>query len=316
MRPNTYGLHAEAEGYLPVTVSNVVVTSGAAVRVDIQMTGTGHTVLQDYALAEVDGNGDAYPDPGETWAMAVTVHNTGAATAHGVGITLTAPGSPVQILAGAYALGDIAAGGTATTPAPHCRFLIEGDADCAEALNFHLDISSTEGPQVADFAETMGSTTQVDQASTDVPKSIPDNNSSGVKSYTSLAASGLIQALQLHVDITHTYIGDLWIQLKSPAGTTKVVWNNQGGSADNIHQDFDLADFNAENMQGSWELWVKDMASSGYGHPDGLVPPGDHVGMQSLQRVDGRPEQRRRGHRPGPLTAGPLPRPATSTAPS
>ncbi len=268
LRPNTYAVHVEAEGYLPVTVSNVVVTSGAAVRVDIQMTGTGHTVLQDYALAEVEGNGDAYLDPGETWTMAITVHNTGAATAHDVAIALTAPGSPVQILAGAYELGDIAAGGTATTPQPHCRFLIEGDADCAEALNFHLDISSTEGPQTADLTETMGSTTQVSQASTDVPKSIPDNNTSGVKSYTSITASGLIQALRLHVDITHTYVGDLWIQLKSPAGTTKAVWNHQGGSADNIHQDFDLTDFDGENMQGSWELWITDTASQDAGTLD------------------------------------------------
>lgn len=259
--PGTYAVHAEAEGYLPVTVTNVTVTSGAAVRVDIQMTGTGHTILQAYSLAEVDGNGDDYLDPGEIWAMAVTVHNTSAIAAHDVGITLTAPGSPVQILAGHYDLGDIDAGGTATTPAPQCWFLIKEDADCAEALNFHLDISSTEGPQVADFAETMGSTTQVGQASTDVPKSIPDNNSSGVKSYTSITESGLIRALRLHVDITHPYIGDLWIQLKSPAGTTKVVWNREGGSADNIHQDFDLAEFNGENMQGSWELWVKDNAS-------------------------------------------------------
>jgi carboxypeptidase D len=265
LRPGTYGLHAEAEGYLPVTVSNVTVPSGAAVRVDIQMTGTGHTVLQGYTLAEADGNGDAYPDPGETWSMAVTVHNTGAGTAHDVGLSLTAPGSPVQVLAGSYTLGDIAAGGAATTPAPHCRFLILGEADCAEALNFHLDISSAEGPQVADFAEAMGSTIQVNLASADVPKSIPDNNSTGVKSYANIEASGLIQALRLRVDITHPYIGDLWIQLKSPAGTLKVVWDRQGGSADNIHQDFDLTDFNTENMQGSWELWIKDLAGSDIG---------------------------------------------------
>ena len=44
-----------------------------------------------------------------------------------------------------------------------------------------------------------------------------------------------------------------------------MVWNNQGGSANDIHQDFDLTDFNEEDMQGSWELWIKDTAGSDTG---------------------------------------------------
>jgi len=234
LRPGTYGLHFEADGYLSRTVSNVTVAAGAATRVDVQLTGTGLVTLQEYTLAEESGNGDEYLDPGETWAMALTVRNSGAATAHSVGLTLPAPGSPVSILTGAYSLGDIAAGGSATTPAPHCRFRVEDTADCSEMLAFHLDIATTEGPQVADFQETLGTPGESTLSGTDTPKAIPDNNSTGVTSAIAVSGfTGAIPAVDVRLTISHPYDGALDIYLSPPGLGQIALSTGNGGSANN-----------------------------------------------------------------------------------
>lgn len=261
----TYTFNFQATGYLPVTRTNVAITADPATRLDVQMTPTGHVVLDSYSLTELLGNGDAALDPGEIWGLPVTVRNDGNATAHDIQAILTAPGAPVQILNDGFAYGDLAAHVSAASGLPYFRFQILSSAPCGSTLPFHLDIASAEGPNAADFEETLGNPLESHFTSADTPKSIPDNSSTGVKSNISVAGSGLLRGLRLHVDVTHPYVGDLWIQLKSPAGTTAVVWNNQGGSADNIHQDFTLAAFDGENMQGSWELWVKDTGPSDIG---------------------------------------------------
>ncbi len=45
-----------------------------------------------------------------------------------------------------------------------------------------------------------------------------------------------IQSLKVGVDITHPFIGDLKVELTSPAGTTVVLHNRAGGSQDNIQK--------------------------------------------------------------------------------
>ncbi|MGH8785607.1 MAG: proprotein convertase P-domain-containing protein, partial [Cupriavidus necator] len=71
--------------------------------------------------------------------------------------------------------------------------------------------------------------------------------------------------LQVSVDITHTYIGDLTVTLVSPTGTQVVLHNRSGGSQDNLVRGFRVADtptlqaLRGQPLEGAWKLRVADL---------------------------------------------------------
>jgi hypothetical protein len=101
--------------------------------------------------------------------------------------------------------------------------------------------------------------------STDVPKNIPDNNATGVNSVINVPA-GLNGTLKVTVDtnITHTFRGDLVIQVISPSGQTATLSNRAGGSADNFVAtglDISASFTSTTSPSGTWRLFVRDLAA-------------------------------------------------------
>jgi len=97
---------------------------------------------------------------------------------------------------------------------------------------------------------------------TGLPMSIPDNNATGITSSLPVTGNGTVGSLTLSLNITHTYQGDLKVTLISPGGTQFVVWNQTGGSADNIViTNQAIAAFNGQTAAGTWKLLVQDLAS-------------------------------------------------------
>ncbi len=82
-----------------------------------------------------------------------------------------------------------------------------------------------------------------------------------------------VSGIEVFVDITHTYIGDLVVELISPEGTTVRLHNRTGGSADDIYGWYpseltpygNLANFLGEQAGGMWVLHVSDHAGSDTG---------------------------------------------------
>jgi subtilisin-like proprotein convertase family protein len=100
--------------------------------------------------------------------------------------------------------------------------------------------------------------------STDVPKSIPDNSVTGVSSVISVPA-GPTDTLKVTVDvnITHQRLGDLVIQVISPAGQTATLSNRAGGAATSfVVTGLDIsASFTSTTApSGQWRLFVQDLA--------------------------------------------------------
>lgn len=95
--------------------------------------------------------------------------------------------------------------------------------------------------------------------------SIPDNGSA-VES--SIAVSGRTgnapSALQVGVDITHTYRGDLVVTLVAPDGTTYPLKASDSDSADNVTTTYTV-DASSETANGTWKLRVQDVAASDTG---------------------------------------------------
>lgn len=98
--------------------------------------------------------------------------------------------------------------------------------------------------------------------SSDTPKSIPDNNSTGVYSYIYVSGPGTVSQLKVSLNITHTWQGDLKVRLYAPDWTLHTLWDRSGGSADDIVlHDVDASNtFNGRSAQGWWRLRVSDHA--------------------------------------------------------
>jgi len=112
-------------------------------------------------------------------------------------------------------------------------------------------------------------------ASTDVPKPILDNTT--ITSTLTVPESYCILDLNIELHLTHTYIGDLEVDLISPSLTSVRLHNRTGSSADNIITTYDeqgetipdgpgsLSDFYGEDTAGVWTLRVRDAAGQDTG---------------------------------------------------
>ncbi|MFK0254476.1 S8 family peptidase [Streptomyces sp. NPDC090445] len=74
-------------------------------------------------------------------------------------------------------------------------------------------------------------------------------------------------ALGVSVDIKHTYIGDLKVDLVAPDGSVYTLHNRGGGSADNILQTYSV-NASSEAANGVWKLRVNDNANIDTGKID------------------------------------------------
>lgn len=101
--------------------------------------------------------------------------------------------------------------------------------------------------------------------------SIPDNNPRGIERTLEVMHNGLIKDIKVGLDITHTYIADLSVDLMSPGGSIISIHNRSGGSDDNIIRDYDfvtlprLRDLKGQSAKGPWKLSVADLVGQDVG---------------------------------------------------
>ncbi|MGJ0153068.1 S8 family peptidase [Streptomyces sp. CH8.1] len=89
---------------------------------------------------------------------------------------------------------------------------------------------------------------------------------------SSIAVSGVVgnapTTLKVPVDIKHTYIGDLKIDLVAPDGSVYTLHNRSGGDADNIVRTFTVNASSEAAPNGTWKLRVNDNANGDTGKID------------------------------------------------
>lgn len=100
--------------------------------------------------------------------------------------------------------------------------------------------------------------------SADTPKPIADLAT--VSSTIAVTNPGTVTSLKARVFLTHTYRGDLVVNLVSPAGTVHTLHNRTGGGADDLFLDgIAITTFNGQTAAGSWRLDVQDAAGGDVG---------------------------------------------------
>lgn len=102
---------------------------------------------------------------------------------------------------------------------------------------------------------------------------IPDMNNEGVSSVISIEEIGLVKDVNVNVEISHTYIGDLVLELVAPSGQKTIIHNRSGGSRNDLRISYDRSSVTAletilgQQIQGDWILHVKDLAK----YDDGIL---------------------------------------------
>ncbi|AYB29974.1 proprotein convertase P-domain-containing protein [Chryseolinea soli] len=100
---------------------------------------------------------------------------------------------------------------------------------------------------------------------------IPDNNPTGVERSLQTSTAGTLKEVEVGIDITHTYIGDLIVNLVSPKGSIISLHSKAGGSADNLIKTYTfnntiaLRTLQGEQLSGTWKLKVSDTVGQDVG---------------------------------------------------
>ncbi len=118
------------------------------------------------------------------------------------------------------------------------------DVTGVDTTDFALSSDSTGGSSSAQFTQTRSPAIAITAANT-------------ITDTITVPGSGTVTSVSVAIDVSHTYKGDLKIDLIAPDGTTKTVHNRSGGSADDIDQTY-TPDFAGVPIAGIWTLQIND----------------------------------------------------------
>jgi hypothetical protein len=98
---------------------------------------------------------------------------------------------------------------------------------------------------------------------------IPDDDDAGIDANVAVTGVAGVATLEVTVDITHSYVGDLLVQLKKDGRTIKTLEASAGADADNIHKTYAIpaTDVGGE-LNGTYTLHVADLAQDDRGTLD------------------------------------------------
>ena len=261
-----------------VTISGLNASMVGTYSIDITGTATSVTKLATVTLNVLD------PSP----AVASLTSPTNAALGVDPGATLTWSSGG----AGAMYNIDIATDAAFTTIVDAATGLAINSYNSIALLNattYYWRVTTYNTCGSAPASSTFSFTTSSCSAtmSSDVPKTIPATAPPiNVTSTLNIPTAGTISDLNVVTLVgTHTWINDLAVTIKSPAGTTVTLWSAICNSEDNFAVNFDdaatpgalpcppigggtyqpnqaLSAFNGQNQQGTWTLTVSDLANA------------------------------------------------------
>jgi subtilisin-like proprotein convertase family protein len=172
-------------------------------------------------------------EPGEVVSLVVTARDNGTAPVTGVAGLLSTSTPGVSVAAASAAFPDLASGGTGTNSLAPFTFVLDPGFSCGTPVDFQIVFASNEGSWTDTFSLPTGTPGQssFSTAASDVPKPVLDNQT--VTSNLDVASSGSVVDVDVTVNITHSWDGDMLLTLVGPNGTRVTLSNHRGSSGDN-----------------------------------------------------------------------------------
>ena len=100
------------------------------------------------------------------------------------------------------------------------------------------------------------------------PVAIPDDDPAGATSAVEVEESFPVAQVTVELDVTHSYVGDLYVALKHGDQETP-LWVNEGGSGRDLVERFVVSGFQGADSKGAWTLSLVDSASRDEGKLNG-----------------------------------------------
>lgn len=164
-----------------------------------------------------------------------------------------------------------------STPAPYCRIMVKA------SNNIFFNVNTQN------FSVGYTITTTCNSYTFNTAFAIPDNDTNFTVRSINVPTTANISDVNLAVNITHTWIGDVQVILQGPMATTtqSTIFNRSCSNNDNINAVFDdqgaaivcaptitgnvspstpLSVFNGLNPNGSWLIGVRDLAAQDTGN--------------------------------------------------
>lgn len=94
---------------------------------------------------------------------------------------------------------------------------------------------------------------------------IPDRSSLGISDTLEVTTTAQDRLILVHLNISHTYIGDLVVKLTAPSGKTVTLHSRAGGSSDDIKKIYYVTSAFKDEKAGKYSLKVQDLATRDIG---------------------------------------------------
>ena len=216
-------------------------------------------------VTSISGSGDVYyatlsavHDGTYNLDLVSSGHNITDAAANSLTGTIPTSGTDHT-----YTVSTIPADVTAPTLASIERYSPAAENTDSQTLVYKVTFSeNVTGVDTTDFTlspdsmggsvnNTSGQFTQTQSPSL----AIPDMTT--VSDTIAVPDSGTATSVSVSVDIAHTWIGDLLVELIAPDDTTRTLHNREGGGVDDIDQTY-TPDFGDVSIAGTWTLRIYD----------------------------------------------------------
>jgi hypothetical protein len=163
LQPGTYTVVCSAPGYMPTTITGVVVTADTKTVADCVMNPTG-LKYASASLADSCSGGGAYGgdgilDAGEDATLQVTLNDPGAAAATSVQAAIATAMPGITVTQGTASFVNVPGGGTGATIAPHFRFGVGTGIACGTSVPFTMHMTSAQGAWDDAFTVAVGAAT-------------------------------------------------------------------------------------------------------------------------------------------------------------
>ncbi|MEV7091371.1 M4 family metallopeptidase [Amycolatopsis sp. NPDC051045] len=209
----------------------------------------------DFSVALNPASGSVQPGGSATTTISTAI-TSGAAQS----ITLSAAGLPAGATA-TFSPATISSGGSSTLTIATTSSTPTGTSQ----ITITADGASTD--HTAQYALTVGTTSSCAPVTNTTRLNIPDYPGAAVNSTNSVAgcARNASNATKVEVHITHTYSGDLVLDLVAPDGTAYRLKNSSSSSTPDINTTYTV-NASAEAANGAWQLRIRDVgpADTGY----------------------------------------------------
>lgn len=123
-------------------------------------------------------------------------------------------------------------------------------------------VDAGKGCAVAAAWESLGSEQSYASGTQSVNQTIPDNDTTGLTETVTVNSNFKVEAVEVILNVNHTYIGDLQVKLTSPSGTNSVLTKTRDDSQNNF-SNYRLTSLRHwdEDSQGNWTLQITDRSS-------------------------------------------------------